>query len=273
MSARAATSTALLLALALSPPPLGAETITVASTTTTENSGLLDYLLPRVLEHTGVEVRVVLSGTGQALQNGRLGNVDALLVHHTASEEAFVAEGFGLARYDLMYNDFVLVGPGDDPARIAGTEDAARALASISQAGAGFVSRGDDSGTHKRELELWRAAGLAPGGGRWYRESGTGMGATLNIANELGAYCLTDRATWLNFANRANLAVLVEGDPRLRNQYGVVLVDPRRHPHTNADGARRFADWLLSPAGQAAIDDYRVGGQQAFHANAQRSGD
>ena len=244
--------------------------ITVASTTSTQNAGLFDHLLPLFEAETGIEVRVVAVGTGQALRLARNGDADLLLVHDQPSEEVFVAEGYGSQRFDLMYNDFVVVGPASDPAGIAGTDDAAAALAGIAAAKAPFVSRGDDSGTHRRERALWAAAGVDPTGasGTWYREAGQGMGATLNTATMMEAYALADRGTWLSMRGRLDLRVLVEGDARLRNQYGVTLVSQERHPHVKAALARRFAEWLLSPAGQAAIDGFAIDGERLFIPNA-----
>ena len=258
---------------ALATGPLHAETptITLASTTSTENSGLFDHLLPRFTAATGIAVRVVAVGTGQALRMARNGDADVLLVHHRASEEAFVAEGYGVRRHDVMVNDFVLVGPGADPAGVRGLDDAAAALAQIAGAGAPFASRGDDSGTHKKERDLWAAAGLDPGaaGGGWYRETGSGMGATLNAAAGMGAYALSDRATWHAFQNKGDLEVLVEGDQRLFNPYGVILVNPARHPHVHAREGQAFIDWLVSDDGQAAIAAYRLDGRQLFFPNAE----
>ena len=244
--------------------------ITVASTTSTQNAGLFDHLLPLFEAETGIEVRVVAVGTGQALRLARNGDADLLLVHDRPSEEAFVAEGYGSARFDLMYNDFVVVGPAADPAGIAGTGDAAAAFHRIATAEAPFVSRGDDSGTHRRERALWAAAGVDPFGasGTWYREAGQGMGATLNTATMMEAYTLADRGTWLSMRGRLDLRVMVEGDARLRNQYGATLVSPERHPHVKAALARVFADWLLSPAGQAAIDGFAIDGERLFIPNA-----
>ena len=263
----AALAFALLLA---APGAQASEFITVASTTSTQNAGLFDHLLPLFEAETGIEVRVVAVGTGQALRLARNGDADLLLVHDKPSEEAFVAEGYGSQRFDLMYNDFVVVGPASDPAGIAGTDDAAAALASIAAVAAPFVSRGDDSGTHRRERALWAAAGVDPTGasGTWYREAGQGMGATLNTATMMEAYTLTDRGTWLSMRGRLDLRILVEGDARLRNQYGVTLVSQERHPHVKAEAARRFADWLLSPAGQAAIDGFAIDGERLFIPNA-----
>ena len=260
---------ALVLLLA-GPGARAGEFITVASTTSTQNAGLFDHLLPLFEAESGIEVRVVAVGTGQALRLARNGDADLLLVHDQPSEEVFVAEGYGSQRFDLMYNDFVVVGPASDPAGIAGTDDAAAALADIAAAKAPFVSRGDDSGTHRRERALWAAAGVDPTGasGTWYREAGQGMGATLNTATMMEAYALADRGTWLSMRGRLDLRILVEGDARLRNQYGVTLVSPERHPHVKAALARRFAEWLLSPAGQAAIDGFAIDGERLFIPNA-----
>ena len=246
------------------------EFVTVASTTSTQNAGLFDHLLPLFEAETGIEVRVVAVGTGQALRLARNGDADLLLVHDKPSEEAFVAEGYGSARFDLMYNDFVLVGPARDPAGVAGTSDAAAALGRIAAAKAPFVSRGDDSGTHRRERALWAAADLDPTGasGTWYREAGQGMGATLNAATMMEAYTLADRGTWLSMRGRLDLRIMVEGGAGLRNQYGVTLVSPERHPHVKAALARQFADWLVSPQGQAAIDGFTIDGERLFIPNA-----
>jgi len=240
--------------------------LTLASTTSTNDSGLFDAILPRFEGETGIQVRVVAVGTGQAIELGRRGDADALLVHDRVSEDAFLAEGFALFRRDVMYNDFVIVGPAADPAGLRGAKDAAQALARVAEREAAFVSRGDDSGTHKAELRLWKAAGIDPRGasGRWYREVGGGMGATLNVANELPAYTLTDRATWLAYQKREALAVVLEGDPILRNPYGVLVVDPARHPHVKVELATRFADWLTGPGGRSAIEAFRIGGEAPF---------
>ena len=246
------------------------EFITVASTTSTQNAGLFDHLLPLFEAETGIEVRVVAVGTGQALRLARNGDADLLLVHDKPSEEAFVAEGYGSERFDLMYNDFVVVGPASDPAGIADTEDAAAALAKIAAAEAPFVSRGDDSGTHRRERALWADAGLDTTGasGTWYREAGQGMGATLNTASMMEAYALTDRGTWLSMRGRLDLRLMVEGGAALRNQYGVTLVSAEKHPHVKAALARQFAEWLISPAGQAATDGFTIDGERLFVPNA-----
>ena len=244
--------------------------IVVQSTTSTQNSGLYDHILPRFREDTGIEVRVVAVGTGQAIRNAANGDGDVLLVHARSAEEKFVADGYGVARFDVMYNDFVIVGPPDDPADIAGMTDAVAALVKIAGAGSPFASRGDDSGTHKAELGLWQAAGIdveAASGG-WYRETGSGMGATLNIGIGMDAYVMTDRATWISFGNKASHRVAVEGDRRLFNQYGIILVNPEVRPNVKADLGQRFIDWVLSEDGQAAIGSFRVGGRQLFFPNA-----
>lgn len=247
--------------------------ITVASTTSTENSGLFGHLLPMFQAQTGIAVRVVALGTGQALDLARRGDADVVLVHDEAAEEKFLAEGFGISRQDVMYNDFVLVGPQADPAGIAGGHDVLAALKAIQSSQAKFVSRGDHSGTHAAELRLWADAGvdIEAGKGPWYRETGSGMGAALNTASALDAYVLSDRGTWLAFANRGSLTVLVEGDSRLFNQYGVVMVNPAWHPHVKLADARAFIDWLVSPEGQSAIASFRINGEQAFFPNASGS--
>jgi tungstate transport system substrate-binding protein len=249
-------------------PASAEEFITVASTTSTENSGLFGHVLPIFTDRTGIEVRVIAQGTGQALETGRRGDADVVFVHAKAAEEAFVAEGHGVARHEVMYNDFVIVGPREDPAGIADAPDAASAMKAIAEAGATFASRGDESGTHAAELALWAAAGVEPGGD-WYRETGSGMGATLTIAAELPAYALTDRGTWISFRNRGDLTIGFEGDPALFNQYGVMLVDPAKHPHVKAEAGQAFIDWLISPEGQAAIGEYAIDGQQLFFPNAE----
>ncbi|MGG5821258.1 substrate-binding domain-containing protein [Falsiroseomonas sp. HW251] len=262
---------ALLVAL---PIAAGAQerTITVASTTSTEQSGLFGHILPIFTRETGIAVRVVALGTGQALDVGRRGDADVVFVHDRAAEERFVAEGFGGPRRHVMFNDFVIVGPGTDPAGIAGLRDSAEALRRIAAAHAPFVSRGDRSGTHAAELRLWQVAGVDPAGGRgaWYREIGQGMGPALNTAAAQGAYVVTDRGTWLSFRNRQDLRILVEGDARLFNQYGVMLVNPQRHPHVKAADGQLFVDWLVSPAGQEAIASYRINGEQLFFPNARQ---
>jgi len=256
-------------------PPAEGRYITVASTTSTENSGLFDHLLPLFTARTDIDVHVVALGTGQALDVGRRGDADVVFVHDTAAELKFVEDGYGVGRREVMYNDFVLIGPQSDPAHVAGMADIAAALAQIREARAAFVSRGDRSGTHAAELRLWTAAGIdiATAKGPWYRETGAGMGATLNTASAMDAYLLADRGTWLAFQNRGNLRVLVQGDPRLFNQYGVILVNPERQPHVKRADAQAFIDWLVSPEGQAAIASYRIGGEQAFFPDANGMGD
>ena len=258
------------LGLTLGPALAQDKFITVASTTSTENSGLFDYLLPIFQEKTGIEVRVVAVGTGQAIELARNGDADVLFVHHKPSEEKFVAEGFGVERHEVMYNDFVIVGPSSDPAGIKGDKDVVDAIGKIAAAEAPFASRGDDSGTHKAELALWQEAGVDVAGasGTWYRETGSGMGPTLNTAAGMDAYALTDRGTWLSFDNRQNLEILVEGDPRLFNQYGIILVNPEKHPHVKAALGQTFIDWVLSDEGQDAIGAFKINGQQAFFPNA-----
>jgi len=241
--------------------------IILASTTSTQNSGLLDAILPVFTRRSGIGVRVVAVGTGQALRIARNGDADALLVHHRPSEDAFVAEGHGIERRDVMYNDFILIGPADDPAGLAQTATATQAMAAIAASGQLFASRGDDSGTHKKERELWAAAGIDPAGD-WYLETGSGMGATLNLARDKDAYVLTDRGTWITFGNKGGLRRLFSGDPELFNPYGIILVNPARHPHAKVALAREFSDWLVSAAGQQAISDFRTGGFQAFCPNA-----
>ncbi|MGM0584667.1 MAG: substrate-binding domain-containing protein [Pseudomonadota bacterium] len=258
------------LALLAAAPAAADDFIIVQSTTSTRNSGLYDAILPHFEAATGIQARVVAVGTGQAIKNAANCDGDVLLVHARPAEEKFVADGYGVARHDVMYNDFVIVGPADDPAGIRGTTDAPAALAAIAQAGAPFASRGDDSGTQRKERALWSAAGVDPAAqsGRWYSETGSGMGATLNLAAGMDAYALTDRATWIAFANKANLQVLAEGDPALFNQYGVIRVSPEHCPAVREAGAKAFEDWLLSPEGQQAIADHRLKGHQLFFPNA-----
>jgi tungstate transport system substrate-binding protein len=273
---RLAAGVALLLALLLSPPAPRAQAperyIVMASTTSTEQSGLFGHLLPIFTRETGIAVRVVAQGTGQALAIARRGDADLVFVHDREAEERFVAEGHGLARRDVMFNDFVLVGPRADPAGAGATRDVVEGFARVAAARQPFVSRGDRSGTHAAEVRVWKLAGIDPqaGKGAWYRESGTGMGPTLNIASGLNAYTLADRGTWLSFRNRGDLAIVLQGDTRLFNPYGVIVVNPARHPHVKADLARRFADWVVSPAGQQAIADFRIGGEPLFFPNARR---
>jgi tungstate transport system substrate-binding protein len=261
-----------LAAIALAGAPAGAQdkSIIVASTTSTQDSGLFSHILPLFKAKTGIDVKVVALGTGQALDTGRRGDADVLLVHAKAQEEKFVADGFGVRRYPVMYNDFVLIGPKRDPASIKGMTDVAKGLQAIKAKGASFVSRGDRSGTHIAELDLWKAAGIDIGKDRgpWYKEIGQGMGAALNVASATGAYVLADRGTWLAFKNRGDLDILVAGDKRLFNQYGVILVNPARHPHVKKELGQAFIDWLVSPEGQRAIADYTIGGAQLFYPNA-----
>ena len=246
--------------------------ITIASTTSTENSGLYGYILPKFTEKSGIGVRVVSVGTGQAIRLARKGDADVLFVHHRPSEEKFVADGFGVKRFDVMFNDFIIVGPALDPAGIRGITDVASALKKIAIIKAPFVSRGDDSGTHKMELSLWMETNIdiVAASGSWYREAGSGMGATLNTAVGMNAYTLSDRGTWLNFKNRGDLGLAVENDPRLFNYYGVILVNPKQHPHVKARQGQAFIDWILSKEGQKAIGEFKIKGRQAFFPNAQR---
>jgi tungstate transport system substrate-binding protein len=245
--------------------------ITVASTTSTEQSGLFGYLLPRFKEATGVSVKVVAVGTGQALDIGRRGDADVVFVHDRLAEDKFMTEAQGVKRFDVMYNDFVIVGPKGDPAHITGDTDVVDALKKIAAAKAPFISRGDHSGTHEAELRLWRVAEIdtsdAKGGG-WYREIGQGMGPALNMASSSNAYLLSDRGTWLSFKNRGDLAILTEGDKRLFNQYGVMLVNPDKHPNVKVQDGQAFINWLISPKGQEIIASYKVGGEQLFFPNA-----
>lgn len=247
-------------------------TITLASTTSTQNSGLYDHLLPLLKADTGITVNVVAVGTGQALKIAENGDADALLVHHRPSEDAFIADGFGIDRRDVMYNDYVLIGPAADPAGVAEARTTAQALDAVAQAKAVFISRGDDSGTHKKERELWMDATSDPTAS-WYREIGAGMGAALNMAAATDAYLISDRGTWLSFGNRQNLTILFQGEPQLRNPYGLILVNPAKHPHVNVAAARRFADWVTSETGQQAISNFRVENKQLFCPNAQPAKD
>ena len=244
--------------------------IIVQSTTSTQNSGLFEHILPMFTEKTGIDVRVVAVGTGQALKNAANGDGDVVLVHSKPDEEKFVAEGWGVKRQDVMYNDFVIVGPAADPAGIAGLKDAAEAFKKIAETQAPFASRGDDSGTNKAELKLWQDAGVdpEPASGTWYLATGSGMGATLNTAVGKQAYALTDRGTWLSFANKGDFKVLVEGDPKLFNQYGVILVNPAKHANVKAKEGQAFIDWLTGSEGQAAIASYKIGDEQLFFPNA-----
>jgi tungstate transport system substrate-binding protein len=240
------------------------------STTSTANSGLYDYLLPLFKERTGITVNVVAVGTGQAIKNDRNGDGDVLLVHARAAEEKFVQQGFGVRRFDVMYNDFIFVGPPDDPAGVQDSKTAVEGLRKIASAGALFASRGDNSGTHEKEEALWKASAIDPtvSSGKWYRETGSGMGATLNAAVGMGAYSMTDRATWISFRNKGNFEIMLQGDPDLFNQYGIMLVNPEKHPHVKADAGQAFIDWILGAEGQNAIAAYQLGGKQLFFGNA-----
>jgi tungstate transport system substrate-binding protein len=263
------------LLVVLAMPVVAAERfITVASTTSTENSGLFGFILPKFQQATGIEVRVVAVGTGQAIKNAERGDADVLFVHHKPSEDQFVAQGFGVERHDVMYNDYVLLGPQTDPAGIKGMKDAVVALAQIAAKQVPFVSRGDDSGTHRLELSLWEAAGIEvkKASGSWYREAGSGMGATLNTASGLDGYTISDRGTWISFKNKGGLAMLVEGDSRLFNQYGVILVNPAKHTHVKAKDGQAFIDWLISDQGQQSIAEFRIEGEQLFFPNAKKGG-
>jgi len=261
-----------LLALLLGAGPAVAQdkSIVVASTTSTQDSGLFGHILPLFKAKTGIEAKVVAQGTGQALDTGRRGDADVVFVHAKPQEEKFVADGAGVKRVPVMYNDFVLIGPKSDPAGIRGTKDIVAALTKIKDKGAPFISRGDRSGTHAAELNLWKMAGIdiAQDKGPWYRDVGQGMGAALNTASASNAYVLADRGTWISFKNRGELDIAVEGDQRLFNQYGVILVNPAKHPHVKKELGQAFIDWLVSPEGQKAIADYKIGGQQLFFPNA-----
>ena len=267
-------SAAALAALVALPAAAQPRSIVVASTTSTEQSGLFGHILPMFTQKTGIQVKVVALGTGQALDVGRRGDADVVFVHDRPAEDKFVTEGWGIGRRDVMYNDFVLIGPKADPAKVAGTKDIAAALKRIADAKAPFVSRGDRSGTHMAELRYFKLADVDPaqGKGSWYRETGSGMGPALNTASSMNAYLLADRGTWLSFKNRGDLAILVEGDKRLFNQYGVMLVNPAKHPHVKKDLGQKFMDWVVSPDGQRAIAQYTVGGQQLFFPNADQPG-
>jgi tungstate transport system substrate-binding protein len=275
MSKRRFIGTALaLVALALSHTVFAQRFITVASTTSTEQSGLFKHLLPLFEKRTGIQVRVVALGTGQALDLARRGDADVVFVHAKSAEEKFLSEGHGVQRFPVMYNDFVVIGPKADPAKIRGTKDVVAALKKIKASASPFVSRGDRSGTHIAELELWKSAGIdiAKEKGPWYRDTGQGMGPALNTASSMGAYILSDRGTWLAFKNRGDLSILVEGDKRLFNQYGVMLVNPQKHPNVKRADGQAFIDWLISPEGQNAIAAYKIGGQQLFYPNANETG-
>ena len=263
-----------LAALSLASLPAVSEEkfIVVSSTTSTEQSGLFKHLLPVFEQKTGIKVRVVALGTGQALDQARRGDADVVFVHDKAAEEKFIAEGWGVERKEVMYNDFVLVGPKADPAKVSGGKDIVEALKKVEAARAPFVSRGDKSGTHAAELRLWKAAAidLEAAKGPWYKETGSGMGPALNTAASMNAYLLADRGTWLSFKNRQELTIVVEGDQRLFNQYGVILVNPAKHPHVKANLAQQFVDWVVSAEGQKTIADYRIDGQQLFFPNARK---
>ncbi|MGB3391248.1 MAG: substrate-binding domain-containing protein [Pseudaminobacter sp.] len=248
------------------------KSIVVASTTSTQDSGLFDHLLPLFKDKTGIDVKVIAQGTGQALDTARRGDADVVFVHAKAQEEKFVEEGFGVKRYEVMYNDFVLIGPNSDPAGVKGTQDITAAFEAIRDKQAPFVSRGDKSGTHSAELRLWKEAGIDidAAKGEWYRDIGQGMGAALNTAGAMNAYVLSDRGTWLSFKNRGDLEIVVEGDKRLFNQYGVMLVNPEKFPTVKAEFGQSFIDWLVSPEGQEAIAEYKIDGQQLFFPNASR---
>ncbi|HEU4857482.1 MAG TPA: substrate-binding domain-containing protein [Rhodanobacteraceae bacterium] len=270
----AALSAGALLALAIALPAASASdpSFILASTTDVQDSGLLDHLLPQFRKDTGIEVRVVATGTGAALDMGVRCDAAGLLTHAKQQELKYVADGHGIDRHDVMYNAFVIVGPAADPAHVAGMTDVTAAMTKIYHDQAPFLSRGDKSGTNDRELELWQVAHLdpQPASGKWYRETGSGMGATLNTARAMGAYTLTDNATWANFKNKGDLKIVVQGDPRLRNQYGVMLVNPARCPKAKTDLARKFVDWMVSPQGQQAIGAYRIGGMQLYHPDAKQ---
>jgi tungstate transport system substrate-binding protein len=261
----------LVLAVFALPAQAQQKYITVASTTSTEQSGLFKHLLPIFEKKTGIAVRVVALGTGQSLDMGKRGDADVVFVHARPLEEKFVAEGYGVKRYEVMYNDFVLIGPKSDPAKVAGTKDIVAAFQKIKAAQAPFVSRGDKSGTHFAELELWKTAGvdMAKEKGRWYRETGSGMGPALNSAAGMNAYILADRGTWLSFKNRGDLFIAVEGDKRLFNQYGVILVNPARHAHVKKEMGQTFIEWIVSREGQSAIAAYTINGEQLFFPNAE----
>ena len=257
--------------LTAAPPSFAQDkSIVVASTTSTQDSGLFEYLLPLFTKKTGITVKVVAQGTGQALDTARRGDADVAFVHERAAEEKFVAEGAGVKRFPVMYNDFVLIGPKSDPAGIKGTKDIVAALKAIQTKAAPFVSRGDRSGTHQAELALWKDAGIdiAASKGPWYRDIGQGMGAALNTASAMNAYVLSDRGTWISFKNRGDLVIAVEGDKKLFNQYGVILVNPAKHPNVKKQLGQQFIDWLISPEGQRTIAGYKINGEQLFYPNA-----
>ena len=257
---------AIVCVLAVSPAPAQDKSIVVASTTSTQDSGLFGHILPLFKQKTGIVVKVVARGTGQALDTARRGDADVVFVHAREAEEKFIAQGFGVKRYSVMYNDFVIIGPKGDPASIKGSRNAAFALQTIKAKGAPFISRGDNSGTHIAEIKLWKDAGIdiKKEAGPWYKSIGQGMGATLNVAAASGAYALSDRGTWISFKNKADLVIAVEGDKLLFNQYGVILVNPAKHPHVKKELGQQFIDWLISDEGQKAIADYKVNGEQVF---------
>jgi tungstate transport system substrate-binding protein len=250
------------------------KSIVVASTTSTQDSGLFGYILPLFKNATGIDVKVVAQGTGQALDTGRRGDADVVFVHAKSAEEKFLSEGFGVKRFPVMYNDFILVGPKSDPVGVKGTKDIVKALTAIKDKGASFISRGDRSGTNIAEIKLWTIAGIDIGKDRgpWYKEVGQGMGAALNIASASNSYVLSDRGTWLSFRNRGDLEIVVEGDKRLFNQYGVMLVNPAKHPAVKTTLGQQFIDWLISPEGQMAIANYKINGNQLFYPNAHDPG-
>ncbi|MEX4010411.1 extracellular solute-binding protein [Neoaquamicrobium sediminum] len=274
LTRRTFSSLVMLLMLSGGTPALAQDqSIVVASTTSTQDSGLFDHILPVFKAKTGIDVKIVAQGTGQALDTGRRGDADVVFVHAKAQEEKFVEEGFATERFDVMYNDFVLIGPKSDPAGIRGTEDIAAALTAIKDKEAPFVSRGDKSGTHSAELRLWKEADLniETAKGQWYKEIGQGMGAALNTASAMNGYVLSDRGTWLAFKNRGDLEVVVEGDKRLFNQYGVMLVNPEKHPSVKAEAGKAFINWLISPEGQTSIGEHKIDGQQLFFPNAEQA--
>ena len=268
-SPRAAVKSALAVSVFVASMAASAQSIVVASTTSTEQSGLFSHLLPEFKKASGIDVKVVALGTGQALDTGRRGDADVVFVHDQKAEDKFVADGFGVKRYPVMYNDFILIGPKADPAGVKGT-DIVEGLKKLAAGNAPFVSRGDKSGTHAAELRFWDQAGLKYAKGSGYKECGCGMGPALNMAASTGTYVLADRGTWLNFKNRADLGVLVEGDKRLFNQYGVMLVNPAKHPQVKQAEGQKFIDWVTSPAGQKVIAEYKIGGEQLFFPNAEK---
>jgi tungstate transport system substrate-binding protein len=276
LNRRTLVAAAALGAIAIATPPAFAQdkSIVVASTTSTQDSGLFEYLLPIVKQKTGITVKVVAQGTGQALDTGRRGDADVVFVHAKSAEEKFLAEGQGVKRHPVMYNDFVLIGPKSDPAGVKGVKDVVKAFQTIKDKQAPFISRGDRSGTNIAELKLWKDAGIdiAKDKGPWYEAIGQGMGAALNTAGASNAYVLSDRGTWLNFKNRGDLAILVEGDRRMFNQYGVMLVNPEKHPNVKKDLGQQFINYLVSPEGQEDIANYKINGEQLFYPNANDAG-